>query len=312
MYSAKLLLGCCLIIFSSGCGVVPSKVTYAKYVPVQAAKASANHAPQYPFRLRRSVLLIKIDPDNERLTVVPSPWELGADGQYLPLYSVQGTDNFRSTTQVKVSYIDNTKFIDELTVTTKDNIAETIANAGALVKAVIPIAASLVSGATEKMTKFQPTIVDPAGTPPDVWFKDPVNSNLCIRLRRPVVESALSIEEYFTAQGTQMSFPVPACATAVLDLAVVSDSDRCEPQPLAAALVTTTMMTYAHHANVLPMPLPSTGSLKMHAVCGASVTEAGPQDRFQLLQNLTSLVSQAKEAQAAWKEAKAKAAAENK
>lgn len=307
MFSSKLLLGCCLAIFSSGCGVVPSKVSYARYTPVQGVKASANQAPRYPFRLRRSILLIRIN-DEDKLTVIASPWELGADGQYAPLYSMQGTDNFKSTTQVKISYIDNTKFIDELTVTTKNNIADTIANVGALVKAVIPVAATLVSGATEKTVTFRPTMVDPAGTPPNVWFKDPVNSNLCIRLRTPVVESALTIEEYFSAQEAQNSFPVPACATAVLDLAIVNGAGPCEPQALASASVTTTQTTYAHHANVLPMPLPSTGSLKMHGVCGASVTEVGAQDRFQLLSTLTSIVTQAKEIHAAWKEAKEKSA----
>ena len=311
MFSSKLLLGCCLAIISSGCGVVPSKVSYATYTPLQTAKGSTNHAPRYPFRLRRSVLLIRIN-DEDKLTVVASPWELGADGQYSPLYSMQGTDNFRSTTQVKMSYIDNTKFIDELTVTTKNNVADTISNVGALIKAVVPVAATLISGAAEKTIKFRPTMVDPAGTTPNVWFKDPLNSNLCIRLRAPVVESALTIEDYFMAQEAQTSFPVPACATATLDLAIVDDTDRCEPQPLASASVTTTQTTYAHHANVLPMPLPSTGSLKMHAVCGASVTEVGPQDRFQLLSNLTSIVSQAKEIHAAWKEAKEKASSTNK
>lgn len=305
MSARRTLLMCVASATLGGCGVVPPRVSYAPYDQAQSGAQTINNAPHYPFRSRRSLLLIRSN-DDSKLTVAASPWELTTDGKYSPLYTLQGSDDFRSTTQLKVSYIDNTKFIDELGVTTKDNVADTVGKVAALVKAVIPVVASFVSGTTADPTLvIKPTVVDPAKTATNVWLKDPLNNNICLRLHEVVVESTLTLDEYLERPNPRQSFPVPACATAALDLAVVAPNSTCDDASLKAGAITTTQATFAHHANVLPMPLPSTGSLKMHPICGASVTEAGTQDRFQLLTVLTTIMTEAKAADTAWKAATA-------
>jgi hypothetical protein len=294
------------VILLCGCGVVPPKISYGEYDISEKAFSSSNNSPKYPFRQRRSVLLLRSSDDSpQKLTVVAAPSEFGQDNKYSSLYFIQGMDDFKSTTQLKISYIDNTKFIDELQITTKDNIADTISKVGALTKAIIPLAATFVSGTADTVAaSIKPTIIDPATITENKWEQDPVNPNICVRLRETVVESPMTMAEYLKTNNSHQSFPIPACTTAVLDVALVTTGSNCDTGAISTANVTTTRATYAHYTNVIPMPVPSSGSLKMHPICGTSITEASTQDRYQLLTYLTSIATQAKEAQSAWQEAK--------
>jgi hypothetical protein len=241
----KISLTCIGATVLGACGVVPSKVVYDKYGDATKSTSLSSSSPAYFFRHRRSTLLVRSD-DEGKLTVIASPTEMTPDGLYAPLYRIQGIDNFKSTTQLKVSYIDNTKFVDELTVTTKDNVADTIAKVGSLVKAVIPVAASFVSGGEVQLAKIKPTVVDPAIITGTGWFKDPVNKNLCIRVRGTAVESTETLEQFLNSSGPQHSFPVPACATSVVDLALLKTASDCGNQSIAAAAVSSTQVTFSH------------------------------------------------------------------
>ncbi len=300
---ARLLAIACLILGLVGCGVVPSRVQYAEYPKEVIAKAGSN-VSGYQFRHRRSVIMLEYQDKEGAFKATAVPYELTVDGSYGPLYRIWGTDDWRSTTQLKVSYVDNTKFIDQLQVATKDNVADTISKIGKVAAAVVGLAASVVAapikGAPEP--KFHKTMVDPAQAGIDKWTGDPLNKGYCVRLKDVVCESSLSLQHYVSEglgkwQGT---FPVPACATGVVEIAEASQCDKADANIKASIRV-----TFAHASNVLPISLPSSGSLKMNSVCGASVTELDTQDRTEVLTYLSGVITQIQDISAAWKKSKA-------
>jgi hypothetical protein len=305
----RLLAIVCLILGLAGCGVVPARVQYAEY-PKQAIAKADGDVGGYQFRHRRSVIMLEYKDKGFQATVVP--FELAPDGSYNTLYRIWGTDDYRSTTQLKVSYVDNTKFIDQLQVTTKDNLADTISKIGEVAKAVVPLVAAFAL-APDKLPepKFNKTMVDPAQEGIEQWTDDPLNKGYCVRLGNVVCESTLSLQDYVknSLGKWQGTFPVPACATGVVEIA---EASPCRDKAKADANIKASIsVKFVAANNVLPMGLPSSGSLKMNSICGASVTEADKQDRNQLLTILSNAVTQIQEVSAAWKKAKAgKATAE--
>jgi hypothetical protein len=232
------------------------------------------------------------------------PYELTPAGPYNTLYRVWGADNwYRSTTQLKVTYVDNTKFIDTLQVTTKDNIADTISKIGEVAKAIVPLIATAVSK-PEKVSelKFNKTMVDPAQAGVDQWTSDPLNKGYCVRLKDVVCESSLTLQQY-VQDGLgkwQGAFPVPACATGLVEIAEASSCNQVADANIKASI----SVKFADADKVLPVSLPSSGSLKMNSICGASVTEADKQERDKLLQVLSTTITQIQEVSAAWKKAR--------
>jgi len=300
-------LGCLSIVIlglvSCG-GVIPARVQYAEY-PKEAISKADGDVGGYQFRHRRSVIMLEYDKDMAQFQARIAPYELKPDGSYSTLYRVWGIDNYRQTTQLKISYVDNTKFIDQLQVTTKDNLADTISKIGALGKAAVPlIAAATVSAPKEAPPiKFRKTMIDPAKVTIGEWMEDPLNKGYCLRLRDIVSESSLSLQQY-VANGIgqwQNTFPVPACNKGVVDIA---EAPLCK-QVADSNIKISLSVTYADANMVLPMSLPSSGSLKMNSVCGASVTEADKQDRADLLNDLNILATQVQDVSDAWKKAKA-------
>jgi hypothetical protein len=228
------------------------------------------------------------------------PYEATVDGSYSTLYRMWGADDYYSTTQLKVTYLDNTKFIDELKVTTKDNVADTMTKIGDVVKAAMPfLAAALVSSKDQEMT-FNKTMVDPAQAGIDKWTKDPLNKDYCVRIKDVAVESSFSMQQYIAAglDKWQNTFPVPACVTGIVEIASPCDNPD-------ANIKGSIPVKFADADKVLPMALPSSGLLKMNSICGASVTEADQQDRTELLEYLSKAMTQIQEVSAAWKKAKA-------
>lgn len=287
-----------LILGLVGCGVVPAKVQYAEY-PRTAIGTPANDASGYQFRHRRSAILLEYKSDGFQAT--PVPYELTPDGSYSTLYRVWGFDDYRSTTQLKVNYVENTKFIDQLQVTTKDNVADTISKIGGVLQAAVPLIASVVAAKEAPTKPFIKTMIDPARTGVHKWTKDPLNEGYCVRLKDVVSESPLSLQQYVTEglgkwQGT---FPVPACAMGVVEIAVASSCDEAD-----ANIKFSNLVKFADSDKVLPTGLPSSGLLKMSSVCGASVTEADKQDRNLLLTWLSNAISQIQGISAAWTKAK--------
>lgn len=281
----------------NGCGVVPAKVTYSQY-PDDSAAAVPTSA--YPFRHRRSILLITQDEKTNLIKVEPAPSELLANGSYSPLILVAGVDNLRSTTQIKVSYIANTKLIDELQSTTKDNVADTINKVGAVATALLPLVASAAAGQDKQLqaAAFKPTTLDPMESNVEQWHADAINKNYCLRLREKSTEQGTTLASYLSARTSQHAndFPVPSCSTAILDVAECTNGN---PDSISETNIRTQRVTYASATNVTPLPLPSTGSVKMNTVCGANVTEADKQDRTDVLTYLNTIITNVKNIQAA-------------
>lgn len=296
-----ILVACGLATSLSGCGVIPPRVTYSTYSDQSAAGAAADQKVSYFFRHRRSVLVVQLD--NEGLyKVTAAPFELTPDNTYSQLYEIAGADDPRATTQLKLSYLDNTKFVDEIHVATKDNVADTIVRLGEIAKATVPLFAAAQAPAA-KAGSFSPTRIDPMAPDAAQWRKDPINDGACLRLRDSTVESQMTIEGFVAsaAHGWVRTFPVPACATGIVDIATKCGSNLQDTKPEVSIRV-----TFAHPRNVLPMPLPSTGSMKMHSVCGASVTASDKQDRTDVLDYVRNALKAVAEVQSSL-DSKAKA-----
>lgn len=279
----------------AGCGVVPAKVNYTEQTATGESAIAA-----YPFRLRRSILLVTKDDLAKPAVVKVAPSELGVDGKYRTLYWVKGVDNWRSTTQLKVTYLDNTKLPDTFQSTTQDNIADTINKIGSLAAAVVPVVAGLTGGtaAVPGALAFKATTVDPDETGVDAWHPDKINPGYCVRLRDANTEQGTTVASYFTSRKTEAArdFPVPSCVTATLDIAPCSGGVVSN---VTVATIESQQVTFSSGSEVTPLPIPSSGTIKMNSACGAAVTEADKQDRTDLLTDLTTLATQVKNVQAA-------------
>lgn len=283
-----------ILLTLSGCGVVPPNVV----VGASSASVKESKSIGYPFRLRSSIILLTQDPKTNTFKAQSSPNELDSEGRYSPVFYVAGVDNYRSTTQLKVSYIDNTKMIDKLQITTKDNVADTINKIGTVASALAPIVAGSVAGQLEVATKrFSDTTFDPGAIQANVWKVDSINAGYCLRQRDVSTEQGMTMSEYLGQAGKSNAgdFPVASCVTAILDIAECSGGT--EPRSMLASL----RVTYASATQVTPMPLPSSGEIKMNSVCGASVTEADKQDRSDLATYLTTLIANVNSVKAAAK-----------
>jgi hypothetical protein len=289
--NAPLRLSAVLCVILSGCGVIPPQVSVQDYGDANASSQEFG----YVFRHRRSVLKIKYEGGNFKAEA--APYELNNKGEFLPLYKISGIEDIRANTQLKVSYLDNTKLIDKIDITTKDNLAETINKIGSVAAAVAPLVAGVVSQSDAATIAFKATVVDPADLieMPGKWTQDETNPDYCVMLSDIQTEKGLKLETYIKnrANVKGVDFPVPSCSTAVLKIV------QCNAKDTATAA--TMRVTFASTDTVTPIPLPSSGSLKMNSVCGASVTEADNQDRTDLKTYLTNLITQVNNIKAAFK-----------
>jgi hypothetical protein len=280
----------------SGCGVTPARVDYRKY-------DSAEQSDGIQFRLRRSVIIIG---KNEQgvLVATASPTEFDVGGQYSQLYSMIGRDDWRSTTQIKIKYIDNTKEPDQINFTTTDNVSSTIDKIGQLGTALAPVVAGLVSGTQKDLvgSEFKSTKIDPGVASSTQWQSDILNSGYCMRVTNVVEEPGVTIDKYFSTRrdSSVRDFPAPACVTAQVEMA------QCN-QITAATLPANAVVlpvTYASSSLVMPVPIPSSGSIKLNSICGADVTADDKEDRSDVLTYLAKAATSASDISAAWKKAK--------
>lgn len=279
----------------AGCGVIPPQVSYAPYA-VEGDEA-ANFG--YPFRHRRSVILVRYDTKAKIFKAEASPYELDVDGKYLPIYKLTGLSDWRATTQLKVSYLDNTKFPDTITTTTKDNVAETIQKVGSVASALTPLLAGGVSEAKSAgVIVFKDTLIDPLEVKGANWVVDDLNPKYCMRLRDVSVEQGIAIEKFVrTRTSKSVDFPVPSCSTGLVEVAECPGGvTTVKPDSISSMRV-----VFADAATVTPMTLPATGSLKMNSICGASITEADNQNRNDIATYLTTLITQVNNIKAAKK-----------
>lgn len=284
----KVAMGITVVILLSGCGTVPPQVSYKTY----AASSDGNSEFAYPFRHRRSLLRIKKENDTFKVEAAPS--ELDVNGEFSPLYMIRGIDDFRAGTQLKVTYLDNTKIPDKIDVTTKDNLADTINKIGDVISAAVPLVAGVVAAPTAAgVSTFKDTVIDPGEITPEQWIRDEINVDYCLKISDISTEDGVAVTDYLTNRNGKkvVDFPVPSCTTAVVHIA------QCKNQQAA----TRVRVTFAAYNKVTPMPLPSSGSLKMNSVCGASVTEADKQDRSDLTTYLQTLMTNVNNIKAAAK-----------
>jgi len=272
----------------ASCGVVPPRVSYQIYTVSQ----QGNDEFGYPFRHRRSLLRIK--QENGIFKVETAPSELDIDGHFTPMYMIRGADDLRAVTQVKITYLDNTKLPDKIDITTSDNIADTINKVGEVVSAAVPLLAGSVSAPeVEAVQTFKETVLDPGEMTQGKWIPDAMNAGYCLMMSALSVEEGISVADYVESRRGRkvIDFPVPSCATAIIHIA------QCNDQQTAARM----RVIFAAYDKVTPMSLPSSGSLKMSSICGASVTEADKQDRSDLTTYLQSLMTSVNNIKAAAK-----------
>lgn len=273
-----------------GCGIVPPQVKYSEY--------SERGDFGYPFRQKRSVLLIKYNAANNAFEVHPAPTEMQSRDKWTSLLQIAGVEDWAASTQVKVTYINDTRFVDVVNVTTKDKVADTIKNVGDIVAAIAPVVGSVVAASTPaEMKDFKDTTFDPESQNGNDWQQDELNPKYCIRIVERSTEQGISLSAYLsTRKAKAADFPVPSCATGVLEIASCGSTS-------AVDITTSKRMRVLYSAKdqVTPIPLPSSGMLKMSAICGASVTEADNQDRRQLTNYVTSLIESVKKVEAAKK-----------
>ncbi|WP_250455327.1 hypothetical protein [Caballeronia sp. ATUFL_M2_KS44] len=299
MNQKRSLTFCLIISFAAtGCGVVPPRVQYSEYTPNMDGQ-SAN-GDQLIFRLRRSVLLIK--KSSTAFTFEASPYELTPDSKaFIKTYYMAGKDDLRSTTQLKITYLDSTKIPDTITVTTTDNLADTISKIGEVGQAIAPVAAAFVSGQQAVLPPtFNDTTLDPAEVADEAIVPDPRNDGICLRVSNRVTEPGVSAKDYIDAAkaGARHDFPTPACVSAQVEVL------QCRTDGTAPTVLASAHTTFASDQIVVPMLLPSTGSLKMNTVCGANVTPADKEDRYQVLTYLQNLMKSVSSVQSAVKSAK--------
>ena len=291
-FSGLLALGTVALMVSPGCGVVPAKVAY------RTVTSEGDQPFGYPFRLRRSLLLVSYESADNAFKIEAAPTELKDDGQWIDLLQIGGVDDWKSTTQLKVTYLPDTKLIDELKTTTTGNIEDTIAKIGEVIAAVAPVAASVVSASpgAHKVT-FRQTTFDPAWAGAS-WRQDQMNPNYCMRLSGLAVEQGMTLQNYLSARkGSAKDFPVASCATGVLEIAECPNG----PNGFNPTSRERVRVSFSAADHVTPIPLPSSGAIKMSAICGATVTEADKQDRVELVNYLTSLIASVKKIEAAKK-----------
>jgi hypothetical protein len=290
--SGIFVFGVVSLLAMSGCGVVPAKVTYREVT------ADVDSPFGFPFRPRRSMLLVSFENTDKKFTVESAPTELDPEGNWTGLLQVGGVDDWKSTTQLKMTYVPETKLIDEIKVTTTDNIADTITKVGNVIAAVAPVAAGVVaSTANASQIAFQPTTFDPtwAGSG---WRQDQINRNYCMRLSGLSIEQGLTLKQYLgSRKRAARDFPVASCATGVLEIAECPGG----PAGFSPANPDRVRVNFAASDQVTPIPLPSSGAVKMSAICGAVVTEADKQDRRELVNYLTSLMEAVKKIEEAKK-----------
>jgi hypothetical protein len=285
-----------------GCGLVPPRVKYSAF----PAADSATTGDSLAFRHRRSVIVVAKN-DKAELTATAAPYEFDASGKlYAPLYSIAGVYDWRSSTQLQITYVDNTRFVDQMDVTTKDNVGDTIDKFGKAAVALLPLIGGIVSGSTAARQEagkldfkdFKRTFVDPAllseGQTESSWAEDDLNPGWCVRLRNVVAEPGIRMTDYMAARLNTSSrdFPVPACASAQVDVSLCTNTPAFVSLPV----------TYASPDRVIPTALPSSGSLKMYSVCGAKVTPAQSEDRTDILTYLDKATKAVKDIKAARKQ----------
>lgn len=312
----KVLSVTCILGILAACGTVPPRVYYAAAPSTPEADVkSSGHA----FRIRRS--LLKLEPKtvgNEKtveVTAVPS--ELDENGNYLPLYRLTGIDDWRSTTALQVTYIANTKFIDTIGVKTTDNVQKTIQSVSGVLQTGISLAARAgVVPRKQVIAAFQKAVIDPA-SPKSNWTVLPNNPGIWYKLST-VSESKVTATEFFNAAASERGrvVPIAACSMANLELGFAPLSNDSVGKPLGEARPLgdvvpgpSLQVTYADSKYVIPIVLPSSGSMKMHTICGADTTEDGKADRTTVLDQLKTAMEETQKIWKAWQDARKAAVA---
>ena len=318
----KVLSVTCILGILAACGTVPPRVHYAAAPSTPEADVKS---PGHAFWIPRSLLLLEPGTvENEKtvkVTAVPS--ELDENGNYLPLYHLTGIDDWRSTTALQVTYIANTKFIDTIGVKTTDNVQKTIQSVSGVLQAGISFAAAAGSmpsdrvGAKKQAIKaFQRAVIDPA-SPKSNWTVLPNNPGIWYKLST-VSESKVTATEFFNAAASERGrvVPIAACSMANLELGFAPFSDNSVGKPLEEARPLgdvvpgpSLQVTYADSKYVIPIVLPSSGSMKMHTICGADTTEDGKADRTTVLDQLKTAMEETQKIWKAWQDAKKAAVA---
>jgi len=223
------------------------------------------------------------------------------------MYKISGKDDLRSTTQIKISYLDNKKLPDQLSFSTVDNVSSTIEKIGTVGSAVAPVLAGLVSG-TEKgqptvATTFKPTQIDPGDSDSYSWQQDPLNKDYCVRLNNVIEESTVTIDQYLADRigNTSRDFPAPSCATAEVEVAACAAT---RSGSMKAEDLTVMRVTYASSRAILPTPIPSTGTMNFNSICGVNVASSDKEDRTDVLTYIAKMVKSGTDIHAAWKKAK--------
>ena len=169
------------------------------------------------------------------------------------------------------------------------------------VAAAVPLIAATAAGQEipPQPSTFKTTIIDPSDRNLENWAQDPVNIDYCVRVRDKATEQGVPVKAYFDDRfkTTANDLPVPSCVTAILDVA------PCKGGKLDAKIdvkdIWSQRVTFSSTEMVTPLPLPSSGSVKMNTVCGGKVTESDKEDRVDVSAYMNALIASVKSVQAA-------------
>lgn len=191
-------------------------------------------------------------------------------------YISQPVTGFFTSTQVNISKLQNTNIPSAISSTFTDNTVTRIDQIGGILAALAPLASLGVEPPcnTGSALKSFTLTLDQQGT-------GTIDKQPCwtykVTFATPTPVGAVSWKTLESSMGASVKyFPVPACRDATIELAVnYKDGAGNAQSDLKATIVT----KIADPDYVRLVPLPSKGTINMHPICGADVSDS-PPDRI--------------------------------
>ncbi|WP_051517002.1 hypothetical protein [Herbaspirillum sp. RV1423] len=208
-------------------------------------------------------------------------------------YSVKPANNVTSKTELKLARMTNSDIVKSVGSTFTDMTKVRIEQVGGIVTSVLSAATIFLANQTDvadcgKNPPLEDFVLPVAKTPA---ASDPkVPGNPCWTYSMNYVSEpapgAVSIKAFDDKLGTEVGyFPVPAC----LDVSITIRSAGAKQQGIKIAA------RVADPDHVRLVALPIKGTITMHPVCNADVTEEGSVDKFAQTEDiLTAAIAQVK------------------
>lgn len=299
---AKMLAGATVALAMAACGTVPARVTISKDLPNPSTLIV--EAP-IQFQLRQSRITVhRIDgsgkkanaePDGKTadhshkacleaaargvvpLGAIAGPVGFDTKGEQLPIYTMTGSDDLLSTTDLTVSYIPETKLVSKIGINVTDNLTTTITEMGTVVAAALPLFTALATASPKQAKSLEEVACGVTTAMINPYERDwqPLNdgkgepTGLIYNVELISDKGAVERDFFFATRKTASKVvPVTACATANITLALSKGGDK--PDTKARRFVLSAQV--ADERLVVPFNLPSKGAIELGPVCGGNIT----------------------------------------